>query len=207
MSKDTSIDLHRALEALLFLAGKPLSIRKIAEFLGTDQRTTRSAVDAFRTTWNARGGGTVVALTGDEVQLVTHADLHAVAEQYVKDETRSELTRPQLEALTVIAYRGPITKAELEQIRGVHCGLILRNLLIRGLVEERRDAEKHEDVFTISMDFLRHLGLVDVRELPEYEHLHGSGIIQQYLSAAVAAPSEARSAKPQADGTTNAISL
>lgn len=180
-----SIDLHRALEALLFLAGKPFSIRKISELLGTDQRTTRSTVDAFRTTWNARGGGTVVALTGDEVQLVTHADLHAIAEQYVKDETRSELTRPQLEALTVIAYRGPITKAELEQIRGVHCGLILRNLLIRGLVEERRDVEKHEDAFTISMDFLRHLGLTDARELPEYEHLHGSGIIQQYLQHAM----------------------
>ncbi|MBI4434434.1 SMC-Scp complex subunit ScpB [Candidatus Uhrbacteria bacterium] len=183
MSKrpSTTLDLYRALEALLFLAGKPLSVRKVAELLGADTASARSAIDAFRTTWNARGGGTAVAMVGDEVQLVTHADLHEVAEAFVKDETRSELTRPQLEALTVIAYRGPITKAELEQIRGVHCGLILRNLLIRGLVEHRRDAQKHEDAYIISMDFLRHLGLVDVRALPEYERLHGSDIITQFL--------------------------
>lgn len=180
----TTLDLHRALEALLFLAGKPLSVRKIAELIGTDAATARSAIDAFRTTWNARGGGTVVAMVGDEVQFVTHADLHEVAEAFVKDETRSELTRPQLEALTVIAYRGPITKAELEQIRGVHCGLILRNLLIRGLIEQRRDALKHEDAYSMSMEFLRHLGLVDVHALPDYERLHGSEIITQFLQHA-----------------------
>ena len=187
MSKPTSspsIDLHRALEALLFLAGKPLTVRKMGELLGTDMATTRSAIDAFRMTWNARGGGTVVAMTGDTVQLVTHADLHEVAEAYVKDETRTELTRPQLEALTVIAYRGPITKAELEQVRGVHCALILRNLLIRGLVEERRDTVRVEDVFTLSMDFLRHLGMTDVRELPDYERLHTNPTIDQYLATA-----------------------
>lgn len=186
MSKQsTTLDLHRALEALLFLSGKPLRMKKLAEFLGTDTGTARTAVDAFRMTWNARGGGTVVAMAGDEVQMVTHADLHAIAETYAKDETRGELTRPQLEALTVIAYRGPITKAELEQIRGVHCGLILRNLLIRGLIEERRDMGRHEEVFTISMDFLRHLGLTDARELPDFERLHGSDVVTQYLAHAM----------------------
>lgn len=181
------VELHRAIEALLSLAGRPLSYRKIAELLGTDITKARTVVAAFRTTWNARGGGTVVATTGDEVRLVTHPDLHAVAEVYVKEETRSELTRPQLEALTVIAYRGPITKAELEQIRGVHCGLILRNLMIRGLVDERRDVERGEDVYEISMDFLRYLGVTDVRELPDYERLHANQTIDQYLATAAGA--------------------
>ncbi len=179
-----TIDLHRVIESLLFLAGKPLTIRKIAELLGMDRESARSAVTAFRTTWNARGGGTVVAMTGDEVQLVTHADCAPVVSAFVKDETRGELTRPQLEALTVVAYRGPITKAELEQIRGVHCGLILRNLLIRGLVEERRDPARAEDVYVISMEFLRHLGVTDVHELPEYEQLHANTTIDQYLATA-----------------------
>lgn len=188
--QSATLDLHRAFEALLFLAGKPLRIKKIAELLGTDQATARAAVEAFRMTWNARGGGTVVAMVGDEVQMVTHSDLHAIAEAYVKDETRGELTRPQLEALTVIAYRGPMTKAELEQIRGVHCGLILRNLLIRGLIEERRDPEKHEDAYTISMDLLRHLGLTDARELPDFERLHGNTVITEYLTHAMGGSAE-----------------
>jgi len=180
-----AIDLHRALEALLFLSGKPLRMKKIAELLGVDVTTARNAVEAFRMTWNARGGGTVVAAIGEEVQIVTHPDASGVAEAYSKDETRGELTRPQLEALTVIAYRGPMTKAELEQIRGVHCGLILRNLLIRGLIEQRADAARHEEVFTISMDFLRHVGLTDARELPDFERLHGSQIMTEYLQHAM----------------------
>ncbi|MFH1429925.1 MAG: SMC-Scp complex subunit ScpB [Candidatus Uhrbacteria bacterium] len=184
-NETTSIDLHRAIEATLFLAGKPLKVKKISQLLGTDAATTRAAIEAFRTTWNARGGGTVVAIAGDHVQLVTHGDLHAVTEAFVKDEVRGELTRPQLEALTVVAYQGPITKAELEHIRGVHCGLILRNLLIRGLIAQERDAERHEDVYRVSMDFLRHLGLTDIRELPEYEQLHGSEVIEQYLKTAM----------------------
>jgi segregation and condensation protein B len=184
----TSIDVFHALEALLFLAGKPLTVRKIAELLGTDAAGARAVIDTFQTTWNARGGGTMIAMVGDAVQLVTHPDLHVIAEAYVKDETRSELTRPQLEALTVVVYRGPITKAELEQIRGVHCGLILRNLLIRGLIEERRDAVRAEEVYTISMDFLRHLGVGDVRELPNYEALHANPTIDQYLPTASGVP-------------------
>lgn len=183
-----TIDLHRALEALLVLAGKPLSIRKIAELLGTDRTTARTAVDAFRTTWNARGGGTVVAVAGDDVQLVTHRDLSMVADAFVREETRGELTRPQLEALTVVAYRGPMTKAELEHIRGVHCGLILRNLLIRGLLVEERDATRQDVVYRISLDFLRHLGRADVRELPEYERLHADPTIAEYLASTTAAP-------------------
>lgn len=188
MTKSQSkIDLNRAIEAILFLAGKSLSLRKLSEFIGVDIRSAREAVNAFKTTWNARGGGTVVAVLEDEVQLLTHPNLHAVAESYVRDETQGELTRPQLEALTVIAYRSPITKAELEEIRGVHCGLIIRNLRLRGLIDERRDALRHEDVYTISMDFLRHLGLTDVHELPDYERLHTHPTIEQYLNVAASA--------------------
>lgn len=188
------IELHRALETMLFLAGRPLTVKKIASLLGCDQRTAQSALDAFRTTWNARGGGTIVATAGEDVQLVSHADLRSIAETMAKDEVRSELTRPQLEALTTIAYRGPITKAELEQIRGVACGLILRNLLIRGLISERRDPERHEDIYEVSMDFLRHIGVSDVRELPEYDALHGSTVITEYLRASAGAPGPAVSA-------------
>ncbi|MBI2483275.1 SMC-Scp complex subunit ScpB [Candidatus Uhrbacteria bacterium] len=178
----TAPELARRIEALLFLAARPLRIRKIAEILGVEIARTHSAIEEFRTAWNARNGGTVVAVLGEEVQLLTHADCAAVAEAFAQAEVRGELTRPQLEALTVIAYRGPITKAELEHIRGVHCGVIIRNLLLRGLIEQRMDAQRHEEVYTISMEFLRHLGLPDLQALPEYERLHGHLVIDQYLA-------------------------
>jgi segregation and condensation protein B len=176
-------DIHRAIEAILFLSGRAMSIAELAELLGTNATMAKSAIDAFQTTWNARGGGTVIVVHQETVQLVTHPDLAPVVEAFTSAEVRSELTRPQLEALTVIAYRGPITKAELEQIRGVNCTLILRNLLMRGLVASGSDAKRHEEVYTISMDFVRQLGVTDVRELPDYARLHASDVIDDFLAA------------------------
>ena len=92
-----------------------------------------------------------------------------------------ELTRPSIETLTIIAYRGPITKPEIEQIRGVNCSLILRNLLMRGLVEESESVERLQPVYAISADFLRHLGLHAISDLPDYATLHGDEKISQLL--------------------------
>jgi segregation and condensation protein B len=93
-----------------------------------------------------------------------------------------ELTRPQLETLTIIAYRGPITKPEIEQIRGINCSLIIRNLLMRGLVEEAESAEKLQPVYSVSGDFVRHLGLHAIGELPEYASFHENEKMTQMLS-------------------------
>jgi len=82
------------------------------------------------------------------------------------------LTRPQLETLTVVAYCGPITKPELEQLRGVNCALILRNLMMRGLVKEVEDVTNFLPTFEVTMDYLRHLGINSLNELPDYDKLH-----------------------------------
>ena len=74
-----------------------------------------------------------------------------------------------METLSIIAYRGPIKRDELEQIRGVNCSIILRHLLIKGLiVEENKDKE----IYNVSLDFIRHLGVKDLNELPDYERLN-----------------------------------
>ncbi len=100
-----------------------------------------------------------------------------------KEETESELTRPQLETLTIIAYRGPITKPEIEHIRGVNCSIILRNLLMRGLIIEKEDKVKLQPVYTIASELLRKLGVHGVEELPDYEDLHKNAKIGQLLDS------------------------
>ena len=89
-----------------------------------------------------------------------------------------ELTRPQLEALTTSAYCGPITKAELEQIRGVNCSLVLRNLKIRGLVNSNETKDGMEG-FSITLNFLKFLGVSEIKSLPNYEKLHNHSLIQE----------------------------
>ena len=96
-------------------------------------------------------------------------------------ETTGELTRAALETLTIVVYRGPIGRAELEQIRGVNCAIILRNLLIRGLVTSEARKEKLETVYQVSLDFLKFLGLRTPQELPDYEKLNSSENIEKLL--------------------------
>ena len=104
-----------------------------------------------------------------------------MVQEFIKDETSGELTRPSLEALTVIAYRGPVSKIDLDRIRGVNCALILRNLMLRGLVEAKNDKKKSETYYNITLDFIRFLGISDIKELPDYERLSKDDTIDRVL--------------------------
>jgi segregation and condensation protein B len=88
-----------------------------------------------------------------------------------------------LETLTIIAYRGPVSRAEIEQIRGVNCAIILRNLLMRGLVENQEDKKKMQTVYNITFDFLQFLGLKEQSELPDYAKLNSSESLEKILSS------------------------
>ena len=105
-----------------------------------------------------------------------------LTKDFLKDEINGELSQPSLEALTIIAYRGPISKLELEKIRGVNCSLIIRNLLLRGLIEEKFNKTKNENYYTVTNDFIRFLGLNSLSDLPEYEKLNKLDALNQGLT-------------------------
>ena len=108
------------------------------------------------------------------IQFTTAPEQAELVKTFIKDETTGELSRPSLETLTIIAYRQPITKAELEQIRGVNCSMILRNLMIRGLVMKKDDKKMLISYYFVTVDFLKFLGINDVNELPDYEVLNNN---------------------------------
>jgi len=164
--------LQQKIEALLFLAGRPLSVQKLAQLTEAKRADVEAAAEALVQQYEERKGGLLVQKASDSYQLVTHPDVRSLAQAYAKEEVSGELTKPSLETLTIVAYRGPVTKAELEQIRGVNCSLILRNLLIRGLVEARYDKPRATTVYDVTHDFVRFLGLAKVDELPDYAKLH-----------------------------------
>ncbi|MEK7537609.1 MAG: SMC-Scp complex subunit ScpB, partial [Patescibacteria group bacterium] len=103
---------------------------------------------------------------------------------YLKEEQAGELTRPALETLTIVAYRGPISKIQLDTIRGVNCSLILRHLMIKGLVEAKHAKDKYQTTYRVSADFVRFLGLTDITQLPDYEQLHVDERLEQILNPA-----------------------
>lgn len=153
------------LEALLFIAEKPLTRREIASLAGVD----RGAVDA-------RLGDLEVALAnrglrllavGEQVQLVTSPDAGALIARYVGTEG-VRLSPAALETLAIVAYRQPVTRAVIERIRGVDSDYVLRSLLHRRLVVEqgRADTPGRPILYGTGFDFLERFGLTSLDELP-----------------------------------------
>lgn len=175
--------LESKIESILFISAKPISIKKLAEFLDAKLKEIEDAVSALAKRLNGAESGVRLVRSGNEVQLMTSPDYTTLVRDFVKDEVTGELTKPQLETLTVIAYRQPVTKPELEQIRGVNCSLIIRNLMMRGLIEVEESKEKMGPIYRVTHDFLRFLGIADVRELPDYEKLHADQHVVQALEA------------------------
>jgi segregation and condensation protein B len=173
--------LRSQLESLLFVSPKPLSLKRLIELTKAKKVEITACLEEIRKDYEISMNGIQLLESGNEYQFVTSGDNREMVENLVKEELSGELTRPSLETLCIISYRGPITKVELELIRGVNCTLIIRNLLIRGLIEERESRKTATNTYEITLDFLKHLGLTSVTELPDYERLHSHEIMEKFL--------------------------
>jgi len=168
-------------ESLLFISGRPMSIGKLAEILKTDKNELIQPLEELMQEYNTQDKGVQIVKAGHSYQMATSPQNSRITKEFVKSEQTGELTKPSLETLTIIAYRGLITKVELEQIRGVNCSLILRNLMIKGLIESEEDKEKMALVYNITHDFLRFLGLNRVEELPDFVKLNSDENLKKLL--------------------------
>jgi len=175
------MQLDQTIEAVLFAAARPIAIRRLAEYVQADPKDVKNALADLAERLK-EGSGLMLQEYGNEVELVTHPDAVQAVKNVVKDDEQGELTRASLEALTILAYRGPMTRPELEQIRGVQSSLILRNLMIRGLVEQKEDERLGQPTYAVTFDFLKHLGLRSVSDLPDYEALRGHTAITDMLN-------------------------
>ncbi|MFA7286782.1 MAG: SMC-Scp complex subunit ScpB [Patescibacteria group bacterium] len=181
----TTAPLKSQLEAILFVATRPLSIDKLAGIVHAEAAAVETALGELAAEYDERvvhAGGVQLLRHAGEVQLVTSSAVSDVVREFLKAETTGELTKPAVETLSIIAYRGPVTKSDLEKIRGVNCTLILRNLMMRGLVIVEEDKKKMLLYYTVSSDFIRHLGLTSIQQLPQYETLHRPEVVDQLLA-------------------------
>jgi segregation and condensation protein B len=178
--------LSSKIESLLFITARPLTVKRLMEVCDASKEDVVKALDEIASAHNADGRGIRVLRNGNEVQMSTSPENSKMVQEFLKDETTGDLTKPSLETLTIIAYRGPVSKAELEQIRGVNCSLILRNLLMRGLVEAEGEPYDPATPYRVTMDFLRFLGVAGVEELPEYDKLRSHENVTRVLEMATA---------------------
>lgn len=161
------MELKHKIESILFVTGEPVSEKKLAKVLESPQDEVRQALEELRSDYQNRG--IVVLQKEDEWQFGTSPEHAGLIEHLVKSEFTEELSRAALETLTIVAYKGPLTRHDLDFIRGVNSSFMLRNLLLRGLierVENPNDARSY--LYKISFDFLKHLGITRVEDLPHY---------------------------------------
>lgn len=186
------MSLQSQIESLLFVAIKPMPVKELADLTKVKIKEVEEALEALGAEYKNNGRGLSLIKNNNQYQLTTAPENAALVQDFLKDETSGELSQPSLEALTVIAYRGPIGKLELEKIRGVNCSLIIRNLLLRGLIEEKYNKIKDENYYTVTHDFIRFLGLSDISELPEYAKLRAA---EETISGEIALEEETATEK------------
>lgn len=166
------VEIKQQLESILFISPKPVKIKQLAKILDVSVKEIEANLKLLADEYQTTNRGIQISENSGKAQMITAAENSELVEKFIKDDINSELTRPALETLTIVAYRGPVSKIDLEMIRGVNCSLILRNLMIRGLVEEREDKEKHQMIYQVTFDFLKYLGIRKVQELPDYDRLN-----------------------------------
>lgn len=157
------------LEALLFIYGEPLSYKKIAGILKIKEMEAKEAAEQLEKSMAGEERGLMLVKDKEKIQLATKGEFKKIAEEIIKDELSETLTPAALETLSIVVYSAPISRAELEYIRGVNSSFSLRSLLLRGLVERAPDPKRpNAFVYSPSFEFLRHLGIGKIEDLPEH---------------------------------------
>lgn len=166
--------LQSIIESILFVGGEPIKKSKLVKILSGEAKAedVEKTLEALGAKYAGTGSGLMLLKKGEEIQLVSSPENAEYIERIVKNELQDSLSNAATEVVSIVAYRGPITKSEIEAIRGVNCSYTLRNLLLRGLIERNDNPRDNRGyVYSISFDFLKKLGVDDVKKLPEYDTL------------------------------------
>ena len=166
----SEIELDARIEAILYYKNEPMSIEKLVSILDCDESSVKDALAKLDE--RLKGGGLVLLSNDGEYTIGTSPHAAVIIEKMVKEDLARDLGRAPLDTLTIILYYGPVSKSQIDNIRGVNSGFILRNLLIRGLIS--RDADPKDQrafLYKPTFELLSHLGIKNLNELPEYEEL------------------------------------
>lgn len=161
------IDIDKYVEAILFHKAESVKIKDLAKILDVEKEKIENALSQLEE--NLEGRGVRLLRNNDAVMLGTTPETAVIIEKLIKDELDKELGKAGLETLSIVLYRGPISRSEIDYIRGVNSSYILRNMVMRGLVERTNDAKRRSFIYRPTFELLSYLGVTSVSKLPEYE--------------------------------------
>jgi len=173
-SNNHELDLPSKIEALLFVADEPVGIKELAEALDVSQSEVTTALDQLMEHHKERG--LRLQCKDHLFQLVTAPEAADCVRRFLGLDSQTKLSTPALETLALVAYRQPVTRAQIEAIRGVNCDSVLRTLVSRGLVvvQGRLEQAGRPIIYGTTFEFLQHFGLSELSELPALEEFGAS---------------------------------
>jgi segregation and condensation protein B len=161
-------NLEKTIESLIFYKNEPVEIKKIAKLLEAGEKEVKEALQNLDKSLENRG--ICLVMTESEAGLATAPEISRFMDKIAKDEMSGEIGKAGLETLAIVLYNGPVSRREVDFIRGVNSTFILRNLAVRGLVEREQDPKDQRVVkYKSSLSLLSHLGIKSKEELPEFD--------------------------------------
>ena len=159
-------EIPQILEAILFVAGEPVAVADLAQALEVSEMEIMHAVEELQRECERRG--VTIHRYGDHLRMETRPEYAPYVERLLQPVQRQTLSQTAMETLAVIAYRQPVTKGEVEQVRGVDSSGVVNSLVERDLLEEygRLDLPGRPIAYKTTENFLRCFGLTDIKGLP-----------------------------------------
>lgn len=168
-------DAKRVLEALLFAADRPVTTSRLAQVLGKnyDGKSVRKLLAEINEEYKAQGRAFELAEIAGGFQLLTRTEFKKYVSELHKHRRPEKLSQSAIETLAIVAYKQPILRAEVDDIRGVQSGPLLRNLIERGLIKVigRKNVPGRPILYGTSRLFLNHFGLKSLKDMPKVSEL------------------------------------
>lgn len=161
------LSISAKLEALLFFKGEPVKKKKLAELLAITGPELETTINEL--TENLQTRGLRLIQKEDVIELRTAPEASELIEHITKEDLHKDLGKAGMETLSIVLYKAPVSKRDIDYIRGVNSSFILRNLMVRGLVERVSDPKDSRSyIYKPTTDLLAHLGIEKLEDLPEY---------------------------------------
>lgn len=162
------MDFKYAIEAILFANGSPVELNQIANAIGQSSEITYNLIMQLKDEYNKDKRGFSIIENNEKFQICTSSNYYDVIKKIYEKPVKNELTSTMMETLAIIAYKQPITKSEIDEIRGVSSNSPINNLLEFGLIEEKGRLEQigRPIILGTTDEFLKYFGITSMNELP-----------------------------------------
>lgn len=166
------------IEGVLFAAGDPVDIERISDILDIDLKSTRAILTSLIDKYDEECRGLKIIRLEDSYQMCTRGDYNEYISKLAEPRRAQTLSNAAMEVLSIVAYKQPVTRSVIEQIRGVSCDTLVNRLLERNLIQEvgRLDTPGRPMLFGTNDEFLRCFGISSVTDLPDYEKISSEQI-------------------------------